>query len=53
MEYTPYVLLADVGWISILLILGNILRQRVRVLQQLLLPAPITAGLIGLILGPN
>ena len=53
MEFTPYDMLVDVGWISILLILGNILRQRVRVLQQLLLPAPITAGLIGLILGPE
>ncbi|MDK8794997.1 sodium/glutamate symporter [Corynebacterium sp. MSK041] len=53
MEFTPYVLLTDVGWISILLIIGNILRQRVRVLQQLLLPAPITAGLIGLFLGPE
>ena len=53
MEFTPYDLLVDVGWISVLLIIGNILRQRVRVLQQLLLPAPITAGLIGLILGPE
>ena len=46
-------MLVDVGWISVLLIIGNILRQRVRVLQQLLLPAPITAGLLGLILGPE
>lgn len=53
MEFTSYDLLVDVGWISVLLIIGNILRQRVRVLQQLLLPAPITAGLIGLILGPE
>ncbi|GAB3946207.1 sodium/glutamate symporter [Corynebacterium tapiri] len=53
MEYTPYSLLVDVGWISVLMIVGNFLRHRVRVLQQLLLPAPITAGLIGLVLGPN
>ncbi|SIS45498.1 glutamate:Na+ symporter, ESS family [Corynebacterium appendicis CIP 107643] len=53
MEFTPYDMLVDVGWISVLLIVGNILRQRVRVLQQLLLPAPITAGLIGLVLGPE
>ena len=53
MEFTAYDLLVDVGWISVLLIIGNILRQRVRVLQQLLLPAPITAGFIGLILGPE
>ncbi|AWB84722.1 sodium/glutamate symporter [Corynebacterium liangguodongii] len=53
MEYTPYTLLVDIGWISILLIVGNVLRNRVRFLQTLLLPAPITAGLIGLILGPE
>ena len=53
MEFTPYTLLTDIGWISILLIIGNILRNRLRVLQALLLPAPITAGLLGLILGPE
>ena len=41
MEFTVYDLLVDVGWISVLLIIGNILRQRVRVLQQLLLPHPL------------
>lgn len=53
MEYTPFSLLVDVGWISALMVLGNILRNRVRVFQQLLLPAPITAGLLGLLLGPQ
>ena len=53
MEFTPYTLLTDIGWISLLLIVGNVLRNRLRVLQALLLPAPITAGLIGLILGPE
>lgn len=51
MDYTPYTLLSDIGWISILLIVGNVLRNRLKVLQALLLPAPITAGLIGLVLG--
>lgn len=53
MEFTPYTLLTDVGWISILLIVGNVLRNRLKILQALLLPAPITAGLIGLLLGPE
>lgn len=53
MEFTPYTLLTDVGWISILLIVGNVLRNRLKILQALLLPAPITAGLIGLFLGPE
>nr|WP_305085113.1 MULTISPECIES: sodium:glutamate symporter [Corynebacterium] len=43
--------MTDIGWISILLIIGNVLRNRLKVLQALLLPAPITAGLLGLILG--
>ncbi|MCP1387606.1 sodium:glutamate symporter [Corynebacterium sp. TA-R-1] len=51
MEFTPYTLLTDVGWISVLLIVGNVLRNRLLVLQKLLLPAPITAGLLGLLLG--
>lgn len=53
MDYTPFSLLIDVGWISILMIVGNILRNRLRVFQQLLLPASITAGLFGLVLGPE
>ena len=52
-DYIPYSLLTDIGWISILLIVGNVLRNRLKVLQALLLPAPITAGLIGLLLGPE
>ena len=51
MDFTPYTLLTDIGWISVLLIVGNILRNRLKVLQALLLPAPITAGLLGLLLG--
>lgn len=51
MDFTPYTLLTDIGWISILLIVGNVLRNRLLILQKLLLPAPITAGLLGLILG--
>lgn len=51
MDFTPYTLLTDLGWIAVLLIIGNILRNRLRLLQALLLPAPITAGLLGLLLG--
>lgn len=53
MEYTPFSLLIDVGWISLLMVVGNVLRRNVRLFQSLLLPAPITAGLIGLVLGPE
>lgn len=53
MDFTPYDLLIDVGWISLLLLIGNILRNHVKFLQKLLLPASIMAGLIGLALGPE
>nr|WP_152821629.1 MULTISPECIES: sodium:glutamate symporter [unclassified Corynebacterium] len=52
-EYTPFSLLVDVGWISVLMVVGNVLRRKVSVFQALLLPAPITAGLLGLLLGPG
>lgn len=53
MEFTPYDLLVDIGWISFLLLIGNVLRNRVVLFQKLLLPAPITAGLLGLVFGPE
>jgi ESS family glutamate:Na+ symporter len=52
-EFTPYTLLIDVGWISLLLVIGNVLRRTVPLFRSLLLPSPITAGLIGLVLGPE
>ncbi|MDO5670050.1 MAG: sodium:glutamate symporter [Corynebacterium sp.] len=53
MDYTPYSLLIDVGWISLLMIIGNLLRRKVGLFQKLLLPASITAGLLGLAFGPQ
>lgn len=52
MNYTPYTLLADVGWISILLVIGMLARRFVPLVQRLMLPASITAGLLGIALGP-
>ncbi|MDK6301686.1 sodium:glutamate symporter [Corynebacterium sp. UMB9976] len=43
----------DIGWISVLLIVGNLMRRFIPWFQKLLIPAPITAGLLGLLLGPN
>lgn len=53
MDYTPYSLLIDVGWISLLMVVGNVLRRRIPFFQTLLIPSPITAGLLGLVLGPE
>lgn len=53
MEYTPFSLLIDVGWISILMVVGNFIRRRVKLFQNLLIPSSITAGLLGLLFGPE
>lgn len=53
-DFSAFDLLMDIGWISLLMVIGNILRYHVKFLfQDLLLPAPVTAGLLGLLLGPN
>lgn len=53
-EFSASTLMLDVGLISILMVIGTIMRNHIRlVFQQLLLPAPVTAGLLGLLLGPN
>ena len=52
-EFTPFPLLWDVGWISLLMVIGNTLRRRVGLFQRLLMPASITGGILALVLGPQ
>ena len=53
-DFSVFDLLMDIGWISLLMVIGNVLRYQVKfIFQDLLLPAPVTAGLLGLLLGPN
>ncbi|MEQ9066288.1 MAG: hypothetical protein RLO18_06165, partial [Gimesia chilikensis] len=44
---------ADFALISVLLVIAHLLRSRLRLLQNLLIPAPILAGFLGLIGGPQ
>ncbi|WP_040158720.1 sodium/glutamate symporter [Nigerium massiliense] len=46
-------LVGDVGLIGLLLLVGVLLRATLRPLQWLMLPAPVIAGLLGFLLGPN
>ena len=39
--------------LALLLLVGLILRARIRLLQDLFIPAPVIGGAIGLILGPD
>lgn len=43
----------DLGFISLLLLVGALLRAKVKPLQYLFLPASLVAGLLGLVLGPK
>lgn len=53
MDFTPYDLMVDVGLISVLMIVGTFMRRHFQWFRKLLIPAPITAGLLALALGPQ
>lgn len=45
-------LMIDIAWLGLLLLVGKLLRTRIRLIQRLFLPASVVAGFIGLLLGP-
>ena len=53
MNLSPMELFVDLGMAGILLLVGQLLRSRVRIVQRLFLPASVTGGCLGLALGPN
>ena len=53
MDFTPWTIFVDFGFISLLLIVGTLLRAKIKAIQYLFLPASLLAGLLGLALGPN
>ncbi|MEI3613603.1 sodium/glutamate symporter [Pseudogracilibacillus sp. SO30301A] len=53
MDISPWTLLTDLGFVALLLLVGSILRAKVKVIQMLFLPASLIARILGLILGPN
>lgn len=53
MDFSPWVLFTDIGLISLLLLVGTIIRAKVKFIQQMFLPASIIAGLLALVFGPN
>ncbi|WP_339226961.1 sodium/glutamate symporter [Oceanobacillus sp. FSL K6-2867] len=50
---TLWDVLTDVGFISLLLLIGAFLRAKIKFIQMLFLPASLIAGVLGLILGPS
>ena len=53
MNFTPWTLLIDVGLISTLLLLGKLIRAKVKFIQRLFIPPSLLAGFAGLVLGPE
>ncbi len=49
MSFTPWTLLIDVGIVSLLLLLGKLLRAKVAFIQRLFIPPSLIAGFCGLI----
>lgn len=52
-DFTPWTLLIDVGIISILLLLGKLMRAKVRFIQRFFIPPSLLAGFMALIFGPE
>ncbi len=53
MEFSPWTLFIDFGLAAMLLLVGQVLRARLRAAQKLFLPANIIGGILGLGLGAS
>lgn len=52
-EFSPWTLFTDCGLISVLLLIGKLIRVKVKFIQRLFIPPSLIAGFIGLALGPG
>lgn len=53
MEFTSYSFVMDFAFMSLLLIVAQILRSKIKFLQTFYIPSSLLAGLFGLLLGPQ
>ena len=51
--FTPWVFLTDLGIISALILVGKLIRVKVKLIQKLFIPPSLIAGVLGLAFGPN
>ena len=52
-SFTPWTLFVDIGIISLLLLIGKLMRVKIKWIQQLFIPPSLLAGFIGLACGPH
>lgn len=53
MTFTPWTAFVDFCLIAVLLLIGQFLRAKIKILQMLFIPAALIAGILGLVLGPG
>ena len=53
MEYTHMSFLYDFCWMSLLLIIAQFMRAKIKFLQSFFIPSSLLAGIMGLLLGPQ
>ena len=51
--FTPWTIVVDLGIISALMLLGKLIRVKVKGIQRFLIPPAVIAGICGLVLGPE
>ena len=51
--FTPWTLFVDIGIISLLLLVGKLMRVKIKWIQKLFIPPSLLAGFIGLACGPH
>ena len=52
-NFTPWTLFVDIGIISLLLLVGKLMRVKIKWIQKLFIPPSLLAGFIGLACGPH
>ena len=53
MNYDAYSFVIDFAFMSLLLVIAQFLRAKIKFLQNFYIPASVLAGIMGLILGPQ
>lgn len=51
--FTPWAFFVDLGLMALLLLVGQVLRAKVKLIQRLFIPPSLIAGVLGLAFGPN
>lgn len=51
--FSPWAFFVDLGLMSVLLLFGQVLRAKIKLIQKMFIPPSLIAGILGLTFGPN